>query len=177
MCLSFGKFQQRIGLMLSFDNPNRICKRNSTSSNFGRCIFIAFILMSIIIITYFVTVGFGLFYSMTTSTNNTSCINCIECNNDDNSALYVGCFLIGTLCDISLIGIGFCIYVLYICFDYWICPCVSNIKSEFTTAFETAVNMETGYVPDANLVNLIINSDVTEVEIELEDLEEVELED
>lgn len=176
MCLSFQKFQRRIGLMFSSDNPDRICKRNSTSGDFGCCIFITFTLISIIIITYFITVGFGLFYSITTSTN-TSCINCVNCNNDNNFDLYLGCFFIGTLYDITLIGIGLCIYLLYRCFDCWICPLMSNIKSEFVTAFETAVNMETGYVPDTNSVNLIINSDVTEVEVELEDLEEVELED
>lgn len=160
MCVSCQKFYQTIVLMLSLDNPNRICRPDSTCYRFWNCLFVMSLIIFSSVIFYFVNVGLGYgmtymavgnIYNMTTGYKHgiNSCLiynDCSMCSYDMGNRFYGGCFIVGIICDLILCEIVFCGRMLY---WYWI-ECVSNMRSEITSSFESAKNIRDKYVADPN---------------------------
>ena len=188
MCISCQKSYQTIVLMMSPDNPNRICKPDSTCYCFWYSLFVMLVIIFIGVIFYFATIGLGYgmtyiavsdIYNMTTGykhgsnscpTNNAYLI----CSHDGGSGFYGGCFLIGLICDMILGILVICGLILYRCWTICIHQCVSNMRSEITSSFESAKNMGDKYVadPDPNPVDPVDRINFTTTSDEVIELEE-----
>ena len=175
-CLSCCK---HIELMISKDNPNRICKEKSTCRCIGLTILWTLIISALIIAFYFFTVWFGYGmtatvkgneYNMDTGTSlDPNCnSNCnLVCAKDYAGGLYAGCFFIGLLCDFILV-----VLIALIVFVIWL---TCNIKNEVVKASDTAQNMNThkevstSELRDVKITipqKLVVNEELSNVELE-----------
>jgi hypothetical protein len=200
MCsLACRKFWQNIILMVSSDNPDRICKPGSISNNTFRTVSTIIVISSAITLIYFLTIGLGFgmtvaivgnTYNMTTGIrfDSSGCYRnspCAFCYNDQGGSLYFCCFLVGLICELLLaLTIGLFIG-LFFCWINCLSPYFSNIKLEVVKSFESAQNMNTeneGTIACKLEQNTSIQNDVTtssNIGIDITDTnsENVELDD
>lgn len=158
MCsLSCRKFWQNIILMVSPDNPDRICKPGSISNRTFTTLSTIIIISSVITLIYFLTMGLGFgmttavvgnIYNMTTGVrfDSSGCyINsaCAFCYNDRGGSLYFGCFIVGLVCQLLLVVIVGLFIGLFFCWINYIGPYFFDVKLEVVKSFESAQQMKT----------------------------------
>jgi hypothetical protein len=145
MCLCCLKCNKHIELMMSKDNPNRICKENSTCNCIGSWFVWIFTIAAIITAYYFFTIWFGYGwtaaamryqYNMDTGYSlDPNCGRCrIICRKDYADGLYGGCLVIGFICEV--------IFVVIIIGIIFVTNLFCDVKSEVVKASDTAKNMD-----------------------------------
>jgi len=156
MCLSCQEYWQTIVLIISPDNPNRICKSDSYCARGDQCIGAVMFSTVFMIIFYFFSLGLG--YYMTYAIVGTESI---LCNNNQGSAFYCGCFLVGFIC-VPILGL--CVYIIYFLYTLLI----KNIIPFFSgLGLESAKNIQ-------NKSELKINSDNIDFEIDSDEIVDLE---
>lgn len=194
MCsLSCRKFWQNIILMVSPDNPDRICKPGSISNRTFATLSTIIIISSVITLIYFLTIGLGFgmtiavvgnVYNMTTGIrfDSTGCYRnspCAFCYNDRGGSLYFCCFVVGLVCELLLaIVVGLIIGLVY-CWINYISPYFSNVKLEVVKSFESAQQMSTENDKDMATTTSIQHDTCTSSNINIDDMnsKNVELDD
>ncbi len=149
MSSTLQRFQQNIHMMVSEDNPNRLC---GADSQCRRTFFITGIILCVVVF-YFgsLGLGYGMTYVAMKNTYNMTngckidddnCIDKIRCHYDGSAYFYAGCLCVGIICDLILAATFFIIIVFVLVFRMYIILCYSEVEKSFDSAQKMTNNYE-----------------------------------